>query len=125
MTGFVKLKIKIMYGLTKEEEKIYKEAKKNLAIDKDTMKELSKKYKVTGLGRYRYILTECKRPEYKGYPEADYNGTGLALTGVLVGNETLEDFIIFKECMKPVTEFRMAEMERKDRADWQREKRRK
>ena len=115
----------MLHGLTTEETKIYRQAKKSLKLSKEEKQKLISKYKVVGLGKYKYVLTECKRPEYKGYPEADYNGTGLALTGVLVGNETLEDFIIFKECMKPVTEFRMAEMERKDRADWQREKRRK
>jgi hypothetical protein len=85
--------------LTEREKEIFF----NTKIKEKDVQELMRKYIIKDIDSVRYVL--CKRERDDG-DDANFMNTGLALTGVLVKNETLEEFIEFVLRFRRVVEFR-------------------
>jgi hypothetical protein len=62
-----------------------------------------RKYIIKDIDDVRYVL--CKRERDDG-DDANFMGTGLALTGILEDNESLKDFIKFRLRMREVIKYR-------------------
>lgn len=88
--------------LTDKEKKLYLGASSNLT------KINTSGYSVLNVNNTRYVLCENEREENK----PNFLFTGKALAGVLLEGETLEDFLLFKEYMKPVLKHRGDEFEK-------------
>lgn len=112
-------------NLTEEEKQIYFDARLDIMKKKSLIDKMSKKYKIIGDGRIKYVVThvyETKSRE-QDYESPNFNGTGMALAGVLRNGETIEDFIIHKESMKPVIEHRYRYYSRRYKTMWAKNKR--
>jgi len=86
-------------NLTDEERRIFFEAE---VKEKDVQK-LMKEYTIMNTNNARYVLCERKRDDGE---DANFMGTGLALTGILEDNESLKDFIKFRLRMREVIKYR-------------------
>lgn len=96
-------------NLTDEERDVYIDRCRDISIPEKEMESMKLDYTILGDGKKKYVLCECQR-NVKNAPLPDYRGTGLALTGVLLRGETLEDFILHKTYMKPIIDSRVEEM---------------
>ena len=63
---------------------------------------MEKEYTILEVNGHRYVLTDCPRPT--GFVQADLQGTGKALMGILSEKETLKSFLKKRERMKPIIE---------------------
>jgi len=86
-------------NLTDEERRIFFDTE---VKEKDVQK-LMKEYTIMNTNNARYVLCERKRDDGE---DANFMGTGLALTGILEDNESLKDFIEFRLRMRPVIKHR-------------------
>src|SRR5690554_383280 len=91
--------------LNDKEMDLYYKAKKTRLSAKE-LNRLKAKYTIHVISGLKYVLTECKRPGVRGCDQPDFDGTGLALAGVLRNGETLDDFVQKMEWIKPVIEWR-------------------
>lgn len=96
--------------LSVDEKNIYNEALKKRPSAKSLKAEM-KKYSVLKSGKVQYVVVEAEETRYrsKDHECPDFLGTGKALCGVLTKGETLLDFVIHREAMKPVIEQRCIE----------------
>lgn len=85
--------------LTEREKEIFF----NTKIKEKDVQELMRKYIIKDIDDVRYVL--CKR-ERDDEDDANFMGTGLALTGILEDNESLKDFIKFRLRMREVIKYR-------------------
>jgi len=86
-------------NLTNEERIIFSEVE----VKEKDVQELMRKYIIKDIDDVRYVL--CKRERDDG-DDANFMGTGLALTGILEDNESLKDFIKFRLRMREVIKYR-------------------
>lgn len=85
--------------LTEREKEVFF----NTKIKEKDVQELMRKYIIKDIDDVRYVL--CKRERDDG-EDANFMGTGLALTGILEDNESLKDFIKFRLRMREVIKYR-------------------
>lgn len=63
---------------------------------------MEREYTILEVNGYRCVLTDCPRPT--GSEQANFEGTGKALMGILSEKETLKSFLKKRERMKPIIE---------------------